>query len=88
MSERYQNVTVVCYAGYRGEEEPRRFSFAGRKLEVSEILDRWLDPHHRYFKVQGNDEGIYMLRHNVDTSEWELNILFYGIDPEEPSAFR
>ena len=81
MNDSYQGVKVVCYAGYRGEEEPRRFGFAGRELEVTEILDRWLDPHHRTFKVRGNDDGIYMLRHATDTGAWELSIFLYGKDP-------
>jgi len=84
MNDTYRNVKVVCYAGYRGEEEPRRFTVVGREVEVTEILDRWLDPHHRYFKVRGSDEGIYMLRHHVDAGEWELSVFLYGIDPEEP----
>src|SRR5512134_3828399 len=42
---------VECYAGHRGEETPRRFSFDGRTTEVAEVLDAWLAPDHRYFKV-------------------------------------
>jgi len=84
MNESYQDVEVFCYAGYKGEEEPRRFTFAGRELDVIEILDRWLDPRHRYFKVRGSDEGIYMLRHDEVTNEWELSIFLYGKDPGLP----
>ena len=84
MNDSYRDVSVICYAGYKGEEEPRRFAFAGRELDVIEIIDRWLDPQHRYFKVRGSDEGIYMLRHDEITSEWELSIFLYGKDPELP----
>ena len=80
MSETYHGIVVVCYAGYRGEEEPRRVTFAGREIEVAEILDRWLDPRHRYFKVRGNDDGTYLLRHDTASGEWELRILRYGLD--------
>jgi hypothetical protein len=79
-----RDVDVVCYAGYRGEEEPRRFVFAGRDLTVIEILDRWLDPAHRYFKVRGSDDGIYLLRHDSESDTWELKILHYGKDPGLP----
>jgi hypothetical protein len=68
----YESVRVECYAGYRGEEEPRRFAWGGRQLEVVEILDRWLDPNHRYFKVLGSDEGVYLLRHDANSGLWEL----------------
>lgn len=63
---------VECYAGYRGEEEPRRFYHGGNRIEVAEILDRWLDPHHRYFKVLGDDGREYLMRHDEASGEWEM----------------
>ena len=48
-------VTVECYAGYRGEETPRRFALAGTTIEVAEVVDRWLAPDHRYFTVLDGD---------------------------------
>ena len=68
-------LTVECYAGHRGEESPRCFYIGDREVEVSEILDRWLDPTHRYFKVRGDDGGIYILRYDQDSGSWEM-ILF------------
>jgi hypothetical protein len=68
-------ISVKCYAGYRGEETPRIISFRSRKVEVKEVLDRWLDPAHRYFKILGDDRGIYIIRHNVESGVWEL--IFY-----------
>ncbi len=68
----YAGTSVECYAGYRGEEEPRRFVYAGRNLEIVEILDRWLDPNHRYFKVRADDGDVYILRHDVNSGGWEM----------------
>jgi hypothetical protein len=68
-------IKVECYAGYRGEETPKVIYFQSRKLAVKEILDRWLDPDYRYFKILGDDEGIYIIRHNLDSWIWEL--IFY-----------
>lgn len=65
-------IRVECYAGHRGEETPRRFYLGERAVEVSEVLDRWLSPDHRYFKVRGSDGGEYLLRHDADSGEWEL----------------
>ena len=65
---------VECYAGYRGEETPRRFSFGTQKVEILEVSDRWLSPDHRCFKVKGNDGTVYILRHAVTTREWEISI--------------
>jgi hypothetical protein len=74
-------VQVECYAGYRGEETPRRFrvgSDQNRQVEVAEVLDRWLAPDHRYFKVLGDDGALYILRHDVTTWEWELTLFQSG----------
>jgi hypothetical protein len=65
-------VAVECYAGYRGEETPRRFSLGARWIEVLDVLDRWLDPEHRYFKVLGDDGAMYILRHDAETAAWEM----------------
>ncbi len=66
------SVRVECYAGYRGEETPRRFSFGERQVEVDEVVDRWLSPDHRYFKVRGDDGGVYVLRYDAVSGRWEM----------------
>jgi len=66
------NIRVECYAGYRGEETPRRFWMGERKIEVKEILDRWLSPDHRYFKISGDDDATYILRYDTESWQWEL----------------
>jgi len=68
-------IRVECYAGYRGEQEPRAFALGERRLEVRELLDRWLDPAHRYFKVRVDDGDVFILRHDERTDEWELAAL-------------
>ena len=67
-------VGVECYAGHRGEETPRRISFDGRTIEVTEVLDAWLAPDHRYFKVRGDHAACYILRNDVMTARWELTM--------------
>jgi hypothetical protein len=67
-------VRVESHAGYRGEETPRRFSFGGRRVAVAEVLDAWLAPDHRYFKVRGDDGAAYILRHDVPGGRWELTM--------------
>ena len=67
-------IRVACYAGYRGEEEPRRLWFDDRVVEVAEILDRWLAPDHRYFKVLGDDGFTYIIRHDTRGEFWELTM--------------
>ncbi len=65
-------VVVECYAGYRGEETPRRFLMGQRTVEVKAVLDRWLSPNHRYFKVIGDDKGLYIIRHDIIFHIWQL----------------
>jgi len=65
-------VSVECYSGYRAEETPRRFILGTAAIEVVEVLDRWLAPDHRYFKVRGGDRATYILRHDVKAGAWEL----------------
>ena len=67
-------IRVECYAGYRGEESPRRFFLDQRKIEVLEILDRWLAPDHRYFKLKGDDGAVYIILYDVDQDQWQLTM--------------
>ena len=66
-------VQVECYAGYRGEETPRRFYVHERRVDVLNVVDRWLSPDHRYFKLQAVD-GTYILRHDTDEDKWGLTL--------------
>lgn len=63
---------VECYAGHRGEETPRRFTLAETRIEVVDVVDAWLTPDHRYFKVTGDDGFTYLLRHDAETDRWRL----------------
>ncbi len=67
-----ERIRVDCYCGYRGEETPRRFWIESRCVEVREVLDRWLSPDHRYFKILGSDGDVYILRHDPESQVWEL----------------
>ncbi len=67
-------VRVECYAGYRGEETPRRFYLGDETIDVLEVLDRWLSPAHRYFKCRGSDHATYILRHDVAADRWEVTL--------------
>jgi len=68
------NVYVECYAGYMGEETPRVIRLGARHVQVVEVVDRWLAPDHRYFKVRGDDDAVYILRHDPLRSAWELTV--------------
>ncbi len=63
---------VECYAGYRGEETPRRFRLGDRQIEIVDVVDRWLTPDYRYFKVRDAQGALYTLRNDVMGDRWEL----------------
>ena len=43
-----------------------------RKIFVEEILDSWLGPDHRYFKLKGDDGAVYIVRQETTSGTWEL----------------
>lgn len=65
-------IRVECYAGYRGEQEPRAFWLGERRLEVVELVDRWYGPDYRYFRCLADDGDRYVLRHDEQSGEWDL----------------
>lgn len=73
-------IRVDCYAGYRGEQEPRAFVLGEQRLDVVEIRDRWLAPDYRYFKVAASDGNTYVLRHDELSGEWTLSAFRKGPD--------
>ena len=69
---------VVCRRGETGESAPARFALGTRELNVVDIIDRWLDPDHTYFKVRADDGGVYILRHDIGQGRWELKLFDAG----------
>jgi len=67
-------IRVECYSGYKGEETPRRLIIGELVIGVAKVLDRWLAPDHRYFKVEGDDGSMYIVRHDMTSLEWELTL--------------
>ena len=67
-------IRVECYAGHRAEESTRRFFVGKRAINVDEVIDRWLDPTCSYFKLRGDDGGIYILRYDRAADTWEMTL--------------
>ncbi|MEJ2686425.1 MAG: hypothetical protein P8124_04310 [Gammaproteobacteria bacterium] len=78
MSEDRSALHVLCRPSESGEPVPVRFALGPRELDVVDIIDRWLDPDHAYFKVRGDDGGVYILRHDVSQGRWELKLFDAG----------
>jgi len=67
------DIKVECYAGYRPDERPLRFTLGEQVLEVREVEDQWYSPSSRHFKVRASDGNVYILRHDEEQDRWSLD---------------
>jgi hypothetical protein len=67
-------VGVECYAGHRGEQTPRTLILGDRRIVVAEVLDAWLAPDYRYFKLRGADGDTYLVRYDEGSDTWQLTM--------------
>jgi hypothetical protein len=71
-----ERIEVISYSGYRGEETPRAFTAGVKKVEIIEILDRWIEEglndrtRKRFFKVKGSDGLIYRIYLDEGVDTW------------------
>jgi len=72
-------IEIQCYAGYKADETPRRFRLEQHWIEVEEVVDRWqqvkglaMSPRADYFKVRSRGGLLYVLKHDLDASQWLL----------------
>jgi hypothetical protein len=52
----------------------KRFRFDGRRVEVTENLDRWFGADYVYVKIRGDDGNLYILRLDEACDVWELTM--------------
>jgi len=74
-------LAVESSIGHGGEDTPQRIWLGRRAVCVVDVIDRWLAPDHRYFKVKGDDGATYILRHDVRGDAWELVLFESGFAP-------
>ncbi len=58
---------------------PRAVVVGDRRIEVDAVLDRWLAPDHRGFKVRGSDGNVYIIRHDVSSGAWQVTPFESGL---------
>jgi hypothetical protein len=71
--QRLLSLNIECYAGHRGEQTPRTLILGDRRIAVA-VVDAWLAPDYRYFKLKGEDGDTYLVRHDERSSTWELTM--------------
>jgi hypothetical protein len=76
---------VEVSTGFRGEPEPQAIWFGARRVGVRSVVDRWFAPNQRWFRVDADDEQLYVVRLDQTTGEWELVALTRREAGPEPS---
>jgi hypothetical protein len=71
-------IRVEASAGQRGEPALRCFWVGPRRVEVAEVLDRWLGSDRSYYKVRAVDGDLYILLHEPGIDRWELTLFSSG----------
>jgi hypothetical protein len=73
-----EQIEVMAYSGYKGEQSPRVFVLRNEKIEVIEILGSWVEEglgnrtRKRFFKVQGSDGYRYKIYYDEIMKLWFL----------------
>ena len=71
-----EKIEVIAYSGYRGEEIPRAMIIRDKKIEVKEILKRWVEEgagdreRKRFFRVKGKDGFEHKIYFREGSMEW------------------
>jgi len=74
-----EKIRVQSYSGYRTEESPRAFIFRNEEIEITEIIDLWVEEdvrdgkRRRFFRVKGSDGFIHNIYMDDKTREWYLS---------------
>ena len=68
-------IKVECDSGYQIKERPIAFQFCNRRYKVKKVVDRWYGEGAIYFKVEAEDNNIYLLKYQEGQDCWDL--IFY-----------
>ncbi len=63
---------MECEPEVPDETTPSRLFLGTRCITVSAVLDHWPGQDSRYVKVRGDDRGLYSLRYDRMSDQWEL----------------
>jgi len=71
-----EQIDVLTYAGRKGDERPVTFILRGLRIDVTEILDYWIEEgvedrvRKRCFRVKGSDGNSHRIYFNENVLEW------------------
>jgi hypothetical protein len=64
---------VECHSDYTYAERPTALAWAGRRLEITEILRQWREPTGKGYRVRTTDDQEFELFYNEATLEWQIH---------------
>ena len=68
-------ITVEFCSDLRTKERPVAFHVCDRRYKIKEVVDRWYGDGEVYFKVEADDNNIYLLKYEEGQGCWDL--VFY-----------
>ncbi|MGW8250160.1 MAG: hypothetical protein ACWGO1_05925 [Anaerolineales bacterium] len=69
------NEVVECRSDSTYAERPVAFTWAGSRLDVSEIVRRWRSPGVRGFRVRASTGGSFELLYDEHNDTWSIQNL-------------
>lgn len=73
---RLERLDVISCSGSKGEERPVTFILRGRRIDVAEIAEQWIEDERedrvrrRFFLVTGNDGSSHRVCYEESEGEW------------------
>ena len=64
-----------CRSEYKKKKSPIASQFCNRQYKVKEVVDRWYGEGAVYYKVEADDDNIYLLKYEEGQGCWDL--VFY-----------
>ena len=64
---------VECYSGHTYAQEPRAFTWRGRRYVVEAVERAWRTPEGPHFLVRTEDGGLYELAYDEVKDEWSAS---------------
>jgi hypothetical protein len=57
------------------------FTLGSRRVPVRQMIDRWYGTDYCYLKIEGEDDAIYILRHDERADRWAMTL--FQTDPQQ-----
>ena len=65
-------IKVECCSKLQTKERPVAFQVCDRRYRIKEIVDRWYGVGEVFFKVEADDNNIYLLKYEEGQGCWDL----------------